>query len=384
MNVSPSLKLSDADIPPLPPKLNRRDYSTDAAFSAAQAQRAEVTQQRRKLKEKLRDQKRDRSGRGRPADDGAQATKRRQDNPDAVRNHRTRESTRYEASQPEVTQADIALTRIVDAGEKRPDWEWLKGAQVTKRARRKGEQQKATAEAKRVEEVLAQREEAKEGEQCWHAAWRARQEKQREKLRAGYEAQRVEYVESTTRWQCKEIGMLAQCADYDQHAQLISAWLADELGVIQGHAGRADARETSLAELDAARARAGLYCDQHPAQVVRKCRHCCFFTPGLGKSKEGCRLGGPIKDRALKGQCPQCCEELVAEALEWSRLYRGCVLDHNKSLREWLDERAPVDRAAIIRCEDRRYWARTPDCIAFYRNDAVWTPGTLDQYSSLI
>ena len=55
MNVSPSLKLSDADIPPLPPKLNRRDYSTDAAFSAAQAQRAEVTQQRRKLKEKLRD-----------------------------------------------------------------------------------------------------------------------------------------------------------------------------------------------------------------------------------------------------------------------------------------------------------------------------------------
>lgn len=115
-------RLTEGDIPPLPVKLAqppvRAQFGSDAAFEAAHAKhqadaawRVEQMAKRRKLKEQLREQqreKRDRSGRARPSDDAAQATKRRQEKPEVVQRHREREAARAESGQPEPTEDDIA------------------------------------------------------------------------------------------------------------------------------------------------------------------------------------------------------------------------------------------------------------------------------------
>lgn len=152
--------LTEADIPPPPPRLpdapERSSFASQAAFDeaiadyqAAAARNEEQRKERRRMKEKLRDQNRDRSGRARPSDDGKKAAERRRSNPKAAANHREREAARYEAAQPEVTEADMALTSIVDHGEKRPNWEWLKGAKVSARARTKNTERKEAEQTER-------------------------------------------------------------------------------------------------------------------------------------------------------------------------------------------------------------------------------------------
>lgn len=153
-------RVTEADIPDIPPPLAktpvRDSFASDAAYDeakaehqAAAARRAEQMKERRKMQERLREQKRDRSGRARPDDDGAKATERRRKNPVAAANHRQREADRYEAARPEITEADMAITSIVDAGESRPDWEWLKGAKVSQRARKKNAQRRDEEQAER-------------------------------------------------------------------------------------------------------------------------------------------------------------------------------------------------------------------------------------------
>ena len=152
---TPQPRLTEADIPPVPPKLadpppRREDFVTEAQYEEAAAKHTadrerhdavtkEVMKERRRMKERLRDQQRDRSGRVYPADDNARRVRQRQQQPEQGEQHRLREAARYEPVEvPEPTEADIHLTYLVDAGTRPSDRAragWLRGAHVTNRAR---------------------------------------------------------------------------------------------------------------------------------------------------------------------------------------------------------------------------------------------------------
>ena len=95
--------------------------------------------------------------------------------------------------------------------------------------------------------------------------------------------------------------------------------------------------DPAAAELDTARALAGMYC-AHPPEVVSKCWH-CWDEPGTGEhwgvfpyalgvcrnTSCYCCGTGPgwgyrpaMLDRAMRWQCSACCAELRAKAQAWN------------------------------------------------------------------
>lgn len=416
--------LTEADIPPLPPPLpdapERGSFGSQAAFDeavakhqAAAARREEQVQHRRRLKEKLREQnrgKRDRSGRdqskrARPSDDGAKATERRRNNSEAAANHRGREAARYEAAQPEVTWADMALTSIVDAGESRPDWDFMKGAKVSVRARKKNAEIKEAEQEERMRASAAQAEAEAEAEARRRADpdEQAREAAREAARRAAAIKEREQECERTTKSfvesRCCDLMRLAHRADLDQHGELIKAWRGG------GGGGGDRLADPAAAELDAARTRAGMYCE-HPPEIIGKCFR-CWTKPGTPRQEphrpvlsavrelgvcwsrawgthaipnECYGFGPSVADRAMRWQCSRCCEELLAEArtrtaewIAWERSgqrWREPEDERNKLgfgrwVRRWLDQRAPVDQAALIRtrlCEHDAQYVDYGEC----------------------
>ena len=146
--------LTEADIPDEPPKLTppiRALYRDDDAFQdacriheAAAAARADIMKQRRKIKERLREQGRDRSDRVRPASDNERRVKQRRQQPQQIELHNRQEARRYEAVQLPPTERDIAAAEFALArGGQAPGW-----GRVTKQAQ-------AAASARYRERCLA-------------------------------------------------------------------------------------------------------------------------------------------------------------------------------------------------------------------------------------
>ena len=86
--------LTEADIPPPLDPPQRSSFDSQSAFDQTMAEHpaaaAARMKERRRLKEKLRDQKRDRSGRARSSVARAKETERRRNDVDAAAKHRQR------------------------------------------------------------------------------------------------------------------------------------------------------------------------------------------------------------------------------------------------------------------------------------------------------
>ena len=253
-------QLTEADIPLPLDRPERSSFDSQAAFDNAVAEypaaAAQRMKERRKMKERLREQKRERSGRdrsgrdqsgrARPSDAGAKEVERRRKDPEAAKKHREREAARYEAKQPEVTEEDISLTRIVDAGEERPNWEYLKGAKVSERARKEIAKREAARKAANEAAVSVARREAAEAaareEADPEAQARKRQRKADEEAAAA--ARHDRFIQEQNRVNDRDIHVAlndmfdylakeARARDGKLHGELLSQWKAAAFDVVK-------------------------------------------------------------------------------------------------------------------------------------------------------